>query len=88
LSSISGRRIKMKNVPSPRVESPGEGVQPPLVYVYDEPSWEYKHRVVRIGTDELLGEEELNVLGSEGWELVGVVTASSDAHFYFKRRKE
>lgn len=54
-------------------------VQPPLVYV--QPVWEYKH-VVR---QAALSESELNALGPEGWELVGVVPASNAVHFYFKR---
>jgi hypothetical protein len=65
-----------------------EGVTPPLVYVYDEPSWEYKHQSVKVGVDEPPGEAELNRLGSQGWELVGVLTLSEVAHFYFKRRKD
>jgi hypothetical protein len=36
----------------------------------------------------VLGEEELNALGKEGWELAAVLTHHSEVHFYFKRMKD
>ena len=38
--------------------------------------------------DLVLGEEELNALGKEGWELAAVLTHHSAVHFYFKRMKD
>jgi hypothetical protein len=58
---------------------PDVRVQPPLVYI--QPVWEYKHLVA----DTALEDAELNALGAEGWELVGVVPAPSATHLYFKR---
>jgi len=59
-------------------------VQPPTVFVYEKQGWEY--RVVSSKTDEQpLGEDALNALGKDGWELVGVVPLSSAVQFYFKR---
>jgi hypothetical protein len=59
-------------------------VQPPTVFVYERRGWEY--RVVTRNADEhALTEDELNVLGKEGWELVGVVPTAGVAQFYFKR---
>ena len=54
-------------------------IQPPLVYV--EPVWEYK-AVTRKAPPE---EAELNALGAQGWELVGVASEGGALHFYFKR---
>lgn len=58
---------------------PDVRVQPPLVYV--SPVWEYKQLLAQTGPDEA----ELNALGAQGWELVGVVPAPSGTHLYFKR---
>lgn len=57
----------------------------PLVPV--EPRWEYKDVVRELETEGLLGEEDLNALGSEHWELAGVAEASGRVHFYFKRER-
>jgi len=56
-------------------------VQPPVVYV--EPVWEYKVRKATQGASP--DEAELNALGAQGWELVGVATEGTALHFYFKR---
>jgi hypothetical protein len=39
------------------------------------PRWEYRLVLVSFGDDE--GEEELNRLGAEGWELVSIVPRAS-----------
>jgi hypothetical protein len=59
-------------------------IEPPFVPV--EPRWEYKEVVREVGTD-LLAEAELNMLGSERWELTGIVPAGNQIHFYFKRER-
>lgn len=59
-------------------------IEPPIVPV--EPRWEYKE-VVREVASGLLSEAELNALGSERWELAGVVPAGAQVHFYFKRER-
>jgi hypothetical protein len=59
-------------------------IDPPLVAV--EPRWEYKE-VVREVTAGLLSEAELNALGTERWELAGIVPAGTQVHFYFKRER-
>lgn len=46
--------------------------------------WEYK-RLVRAADSPALDEAELNTLGTEGWELTGVVADARGSHFYFKR---
>lgn len=68
-------------VPAPPFPPPVPDVrlQAPLVYV--APVWEYKRVVVETAPDEA----ELNTLGAEGWELVGVVPVSDTVHLYFKR---
>jgi hypothetical protein len=60
-------------------------VQPPIVYVSEDAVWEYKYIVRSLASDEMPGEEEMNVFGADGWELAGTLTDASSAHFYFKR---
>jgi Domain of unknown function (DUF4177) len=56
----------------------------PQVPVPETTAWEYKH-VTRGSRAASLDEKELNALGREGWELVGVVSVGRTTHFYFKR---
>ena len=69
----------------PQPEQPQQPrVQPPTVFVYEERGWEYK--VVMKSADERpVSEDELNALGNEGWELVGVVQLPTKAQFFFRR---
>jgi len=69
------------NVPQPQPPQPR--VQPPTVYVYEPQRWEY--RIVAAGVDERVSEHELNALGHEGWELVGVAPGTKAVQFVFKR---
>jgi Domain of unknown function (DUF4177) len=55
-------------------------VQPSLVYVYEKQRWEYK-----VVAQSAVAEEELNALGLDGWELVGIVALPERTQFYFKR---
>ncbi len=61
-------------------------IQPPMVYV--PPVWEYKHLTRKLGADALPGEEELNTLGNDGWELAAVIPEANQVHLYFKRQRE
>lgn len=51
-----------------------------MVYVYEKQRWEY-----RVTAQSEMTQEELNALGAEGWELVGVVALGEKTNFYFKR---
>jgi hypothetical protein len=70
--------------PSPQRPQPEEPqlarVQPPMVYVYEKQRWEYK-----VVAQSAVAEEELNALGLDGWELVGIVALPERTQFYFKR---
>jgi hypothetical protein len=57
-------------------------VQPQMVYVYEKQRWQYK-----VIVQSAVSEEELNALGAEGWELVGVVALPETRQFYFKRAR-
>lgn len=61
------------------------GLRPPMIYVSEEPVWEYRHVVRNLAVEEAPGEDELNALGAEGWELVCTVAHGSSVHFYLKR---
>jgi len=67
---------------------PGEGlpIHTPLVYITENPAWEYK--VVTRGLDELPDGIELSALGKDGWELAGIVTLPAEVFFYFKRMSQ
>jgi hypothetical protein len=59
-----------------------------MVYVYERQAWEYKVVVKDLAADGPLSEQEMNALGTSGWELVGVVTLPGQVQFYFKRMRK
>jgi hypothetical protein len=59
-------------------------IEPPQVPI--EPRWEYSV-VVREASAGPLSEAELNQLGADHWELVGLAPAEGRIHFYFKRER-
>lgn len=61
------------------------GFQPPMVYVSEDPAWEYKHLVRDLAVENALGEDELNALGADGWEFVCAFACVASVHFYLKR---
>ena len=69
-------------VPLPRPVSHMQVPQVPM-----RPSrWEYK-RLTRPADAPALEEAELDALGRDAWELVGVVTTPQGTQFYFKRER-
>lgn len=60
-------------------------VQPPTVFVYEKQRWEYRVVTHDVAEMQRTGEDELNALGKDGWELVGVLALPNGARFYFKR---
>ena len=60
----------------------------PVVYVKEKTMWEYKQVIRSLAEEETLTEDELNVLGNDGWELAGILAATPLVHFYFKRLAE
>jgi hypothetical protein len=60
-------------------------VQAPTVFVYEKQEWEYKVISGTTEADPLAAERELNALGKDGWELVGIVNVADDLRFYLKR---
>jgi hypothetical protein len=59
-------------------------MQQPTILVYERQVWEYE--VVSRNVDQLpLSQGELNTLGKDGWELVGVAALLDTVQFYFKR---
>jgi hypothetical protein len=75
--------LKFPEIPeAPRQPLPLR-VEPPMVFV--PPRFEYKHLIRKLADEAAIGEEELNALGTEGWELAAFYTGPSSVHFYFKR---
>lgn len=62
-------------------------IVPPIVYVTEKTVWEYKQITRNLSKDKIPTEEELNRLGKDGWELVGILNDSGFAYLYFKRVK-
>jgi hypothetical protein len=60
-------------------------VPSPIVYVEENPAWEYKQLVRNLAKEKAPSEDELNALGADGWELAGIFTDSPFVYFYFKR---
>ena len=65
--------------PTQPQEPPAPHIKTPMVYVYEKQQWEY--RIIA----SAMTQDELNSLGAEGWELVGVVALPASTQFYFKR---
>ena len=63
--------------------TPQDDMQPPMVYVTEAIQWEYKRRA----TIHPPSEEDLNQLGSIGWELCSMVMDGHEFVAYFKRMK-
>ena len=77
------RPLRLPEVPAvPRQRSEVK-IQPPMVFVH--PVWEYKHLVRKRPTEQPPEDADLNALGVEGWELVGMFVEADALHFYFKR---
>jgi hypothetical protein len=64
-------------------DDPDDLIRPPMVYVNENPPWEYK--VLNRDLDELPGAIELNGYGIDGWELTAVISTADQVLFYFKR---
>ena len=69
--------------PQPQQARPSAA--PPTVFVYERQTWEYKVVRKELANEPPLSEDELNALGSSGWELAGVVTFAAETTFVFKR---
>ena len=52
----------------------------------DKPSWEYRLFVRDLELDNAPDEEELDPLGAEGWEMVGIFVHANMLYCYFKRQ--
>ena len=86
--AASSPRVSQPPVPFPPQPTRDPGlpevhVHAPMVFV--PPAFEYRHLRRELAGDAALGEPELNELGRDGWELVGVVAEPGAAHYYFKR---
>ena len=83
-------RWKKGGIVSYRFRSPGESAAPPppMVYVKERTVWQYRLITRNLSQEDPPGEDELNKLGKEGWELAGILSHTPFAQFYFKRLKE
>jgi hypothetical protein len=66
--------------------SPGAVIPVPVhVYMRERVTWQYKRIVRNLAKEEPLSEGELNELGSEHWELCGMVSDAPFVYFYLRR---
>ncbi len=65
---------------------PLSSIQPPMVYIHENPQWEYKQLTVNL-TDDSSAEDDLNTLGKDGWELVDIIQHEAIVTYTFKRQK-
>lgn len=65
-----------------------EPIRPPMIYIEQPLKWEYKLVTRELDKEKPPAKAELNALGEEGWELVGVAQQPPTAYFYFKRPVE
>jgi hypothetical protein len=59
----------------------------PMVYLDENPSWEYKLFIRDLELDNAPAEDEINPLGAQGWEMVGILVHANMLYCYFKRMK-
>ena len=74
-------------LPWPKEEPPAAVTMPPMMVVPESPVWEYWVIARDATTDGPLGEEELDELGEEHWELAAVLTHESIIMYYMKRTR-
>jgi hypothetical protein len=48
-----------------------------MVYVYDDLTWEYKFIPRNASREWRMSDQELNVLGAQGWELAAVASGGA-----------
>lgn len=76
------------NLRIPRPEKPvATDVFSPMVYAHQEYDWEYHLLTVNLQREEPPGEEKLNNLGKDGWEMTGLFTHNQMLYLCFKRLK-
>jgi hypothetical protein len=85
-AEVPPRHVPPRPIPTPHVPDVQVAPAPrvPQVPMLITTTWEYKH-VARVVDAPPLDETELNTLGRDGWELVGIVSDARTLHFYFKR---
>ena len=88
--SIQSEVGPLPNIPMIPPRAPAGEDQPerppqPLIYLPQKSGWRYKTVVRNRSVAELLTDQELNQLGEEGWELVGLLPLDHAVYFYFKQ---
>ena len=92
MSPVIARSTEIPRPPGPPPHVPIVQPPPPVAHVAVPqvpvlpPRWQYKRLTQPVDAPEI-DEVELNTLGCEGWELVGVVMSPQGAQFYFKRER-
>ena len=76
-----------KELMHPNPSTPDQDPTPivPMVFEEQEYHLEYKHIRQNLDDEEPIGEDKLNELGKDGWELVSVFFKDPFAHYYFKK---
>lgn len=72
----------------PREPQQHEPIRPPMIYIEKPLTWEYKQIVRNLESEKPLEEAELNALGEDDWEMVGIAQQPPMTYYYFKRQIE
>ena len=72
----------------PREPQAPEPVRPPMIYVDKKLTWEYKQILRNLESEKPLDEKELNELGEDGWEMIGIAQHHPLTYYYLKRQTE
>ncbi|HBY93251.1 MAG: hypothetical protein M5U01_42620 [Ardenticatenaceae bacterium] len=62
-----------------------ESMQVPIIYVKDGPVWEYMRLIRRLSQANIPDENELNTLGTSGWELAAIFADTPFMYLDFRR---
>jgi len=84
---MSSAALRNEFPPAPRPsipQMPNVHVQPPLVFV--QPEWSYREVVRNLDETGALTEADLNTLGTDGWELAGILQDGRNVRYYLKRQ--
>ena len=71
----------------PERDAETDDAQMPMVYVHQDPAYEFKLIVRDLREEPAPGAEALNPFGADGWIIAGMFTHDEKLYLYMQRRK-
>ena len=84
--SLFDRQFNNLRQPPHREPESGEA-QTPMVYIHQDPTYEFKLVMRDLREEPAPGAETLNAFGEDGWIIAGMFTYEHKLHLYMQRRK-